>query len=97
VNQIRARARLTVRGRPVHRSGSNARGPWSFYSVPVLDEDYNKVDVTLDEGVDPSIFAEGAIVEAVITASKSGQYFRVAVHEASPAKPAVRPVAAAAS
>lgn len=74
---IRALINLTVRSAPVTRSGNSANGkPYSFVTVQCLDDDYNKIDVTLADDVDPLAFGAGVKLMAACDISAYGGRIR---------------------
>jgi hypothetical protein len=78
----RCRITYTVRGLPVHRSGTTNGKPWAFLSVPVLDDDFNKGEVTLADDVSPALFVEGVKLDCLVDVSASGGRLRTQVLQA---------------
>jgi len=85
---VRTLINLTVRSAPVTRSGNSANGkPYSFVTVACIDDDYNKLDVTLGDDVDPLAFGAGVKLSALCDVSASAGRLRVqAVSVVAPSK-----------
>jgi len=93
MNQIQVTLVARFLGKLEVFSGQNARGPYEFHKATCLDQDYNKVVITLPDGFDRSKLVEDQryVFHVNISASRGG-YLQV---NASAIEPATAPVKAA--
>jgi len=85
---LRTYIRATVRSAPATRSGTNPNsGPWSFTSVEILDDDFNKLTAQFGDNVSQDL-AVGQTYQLVCDVSTNKYGLNAVIRQHSPLSPA---------